>query len=87
MIYLLSDLHGGENAAAISEYLFRYTEGDLLIVLGDVGLFFEDTEENRRFSESLEGVTDTFVYISKIYKRKTQNRVSNKIRQGIDKSI
>ncbi|MBO7763131.1 MAG: metallophosphoesterase, partial [Clostridia bacterium] len=51
MIYLTSDLHGGENTAGLMQYLDAYRTGDLLLILGDVGLSFEDTEENRRFTE------------------------------------
>lgn len=50
MIYFTSDPHG-EMTEAISRYISDYREGDLLIILGDVGLKFEDTEENRRFTE------------------------------------
>lgn len=50
MIYFVSDLHG-EWSAGLSQYLENYREGDLLLILGDVGLSFEDTPENRRFTE------------------------------------
>ena len=51
MIWLLSDLHGGENIRGFREYLAEAKEEDLLILLGDVGLKFADTEENRLFDE------------------------------------
>ena len=50
MIYLLSDLHG-ELYPELLEYAKGAGEGDLLILLGDVGLAFDKSEENRRFTE------------------------------------
>ncbi len=50
MLYLLSDLHGGERLAGLEEYLSHRREGDWLIVLGDTELAFRDTEANRRFT-------------------------------------
>lgn len=51
MIYLLSDLHGGECIGAFTKYLNEADDADLLIILGDIGLKFRDTEENRAFDE------------------------------------
>ena len=51
MIYLLSDQHGGECVGGLKKYYEIATEDDLLIILGDVGLKFTDTEENRAFDE------------------------------------
>ena len=51
MIYLLSDQHGGECVGGLRKYYEIATEDDLLIILGDVGLKFTDTEENRAFDE------------------------------------
>ncbi len=51
MIYLISDLHGKIDFAGIKEYCNVAQKDDLLIILGDVGLEFEDTEENRKFTE------------------------------------
>lgn len=53
MIYFLSDQHGGENLGELQKYLDTGKDGDLLIILGDVGLKFRDTEENRAFDELL----------------------------------
>ncbi len=50
MIYFLSDFHG-EVFPAFKEYIENANENDLLIVLGDVGIEFEDTDENRKFTE------------------------------------
>lgn len=49
MIYFLSDQHGGEQIGQLPEYMESATEEDLLISLGDVGLRFQDTQENREF--------------------------------------
>ena len=51
MIYLISDPHGGESMEGIKGYLERCKDDDLLIILGDLGLNFQKTEENRRFTE------------------------------------
>ena len=51
MIYFLSDQHGGECVGELKKYYEIATENDLLIILGDVGLKFTDTEENRAFDE------------------------------------
>lgn len=50
MIYLISDCHGGENISGIERYLELCTDSDLLIILGDIGLRFGPTEENKRFT-------------------------------------
>ena len=50
MIYLLSDLHG-ELYPELLEYAKGAGEGDLLILLGDIGLAFDKSEENGRFTE------------------------------------
>ena len=51
MVYLISDLHGDKTAKGLQEYLNIATDSDLLIILGDICLQFEDTEENREFTE------------------------------------
>lgn len=51
MIYLISDLHGEIDFSALWEYVDKATKNDLLIILGDVGLNFENTEENKMFTE------------------------------------
>ena len=51
MIYFTSDLHGEWNFKGFQEYLSKAGKDDLLIILGDVGLSFEKTEENREFTE------------------------------------
>lgn len=49
MIYLTSDPHGGDNTRGIRQYLEVGTASDLLIILGDLGLRFQDTKENQAF--------------------------------------
>ncbi|MBQ8003570.1 MAG: metallophosphoesterase, partial [Oscillospiraceae bacterium] len=51
MIYLISDLHGELNFKGLLQYVDIAKEDDLLIILGDVCMKFEDTEENRKFTE------------------------------------
>lgn len=53
MIYFLADQHGGERIGELEKYLRTARADDLLIVLGDLGLCFCDTEENRAFDELL----------------------------------
>ena len=48
MIYFAGDMRA-ENRRAIEEYERIATESDLLIILGDLGIGFEKTEENRNF--------------------------------------
>ena len=51
MIYLLSDLHCGENIKGFFEFLEKSNPEDTLILLGDIGLRFEDTEQCREFEQ------------------------------------
>ena len=53
MIYCLSDPHGGECSGALTKYLEEAGDSDLLIILGDLGLKFRDTEENRAFDDMI----------------------------------
>lgn len=39
------------NFAGLTEYLEKATDDGLLIILGDMGLEFRDTEENKKFTE------------------------------------
>ena len=56
MIYFASDMHA-ECRDALIEYEKVATENDLLIILGDLGLRFRDTEENRAFDEFFYSLT------------------------------
>ncbi len=51
MIYFLSDFHGDPEFKAFDEYLETANDDDLLIVLGDIGIKFEDTPENKDFTK------------------------------------
>ena len=51
MIYLISDLHGNKDFKGLQDYLSIATDNDLLIILGDLCLNFEPTEENKIFTE------------------------------------
>ncbi len=51
MIHLISDLHGGKDIGQFKEYVSTASFDDLLIILGDTELNFQDTEENRCFTE------------------------------------
>ena len=50
MIYFLSDIQGGESTDGLYRYLSFCTDDDLLIILGDLGLDFEDTAACREFT-------------------------------------
>ena len=50
MIYFISDCHA-IRTDGLKNYVESYKPGDLLIVLGDLGIKFEKTEENRKFTE------------------------------------
>ena len=51
MIYLLSDLHG-TLTEGLKKYEALYSEGDLLVILGDVGLSFPEHEDFERFTQA-----------------------------------
>jgi len=51
MIYFLSDLHGDINFCGLSEYLKIAKTDDLLIILGDIGLKFENSQDNKIFTQ------------------------------------
>ena len=51
MIWLIGDFHGGKNIDGLKRYLSFCQKDDLLIVLGDVGLYFDGTAENEAFSK------------------------------------
>lgn len=53
MIYFLADQHGGEKPGDLKKYIDTAADDDLLIILGDIGLAFQDTAENRAFDELL----------------------------------
>ena len=51
MIYFLSDLHGKINHSGIEKYLKIAGNDDLLIILGDLGLWFAEHEDYMEFTE------------------------------------
>ena len=63
MIYLLSDLHGDINFKGLKEYINTATDDDLLIVLGDIGLKFENTEQNRVFDKEFLKINKNIAFI------------------------
>lgn len=74
MIYFLSDPHGDLNFTALDNYLENAKAEDLLIILGDIGLEFEQTKKNKAFTERflnidkkiafLDGNHENFEYIN-----------------------
>lgn len=74
MVYLISDLHGEFDFAGLNRYLEIAGKEDLLIILGDVGLQFEETEENRSFTQKflaidkkvaiIDGNHENFAYLN-----------------------
>lgn len=63
MIYLLSDLHADSDFLALKEYVKVATDDDLLIILGDIGLKFEKTEDNKKFDEFFMGINKNIAFI------------------------
>lgn len=51
MIWLISDIHGGQYIQGLDEYASKCTGNDLLIILGDLELNFRETAENKRFTD------------------------------------
>ncbi len=50
MIYLASDTHGGDSMAGLSDFA-PDKENDLLIFLGDLGIFWDDSPQSKAFDE------------------------------------
>ena len=63
MIYLLSDLHGSMDFDSFKNYLSIATDNDLLIILGDIGLKFEKTEQNKIFDEEFLKIDKKIAFI------------------------
>ncbi len=51
LLYITSDLHAGEYWGALSD--FTGEESDTVILLGDTGVFWDDSEESQAFFETL----------------------------------
>ncbi len=63
MIYFISDIHGGESVSGLEKYISVCNEKDLLIILGDLGINFEKTNENRRFTRYFESLKVNIAFI------------------------
>ena len=63
MIYLISDIHGDVNFKGLQDYLRIATEKDLLIVLGDICVNFENTQENAEFSKFFMSIKKNVAFI------------------------
>ena len=51
MIYLISDLHGGEKTDALEKYLSVCMPADTLLILGDIGINWGHDEGMKSFTE------------------------------------
>ena len=51
MIYCISDIHGNKEFYGLVEYMNCASSDDLLIILGDIGVNFEQSSENKEFTE------------------------------------
>ena len=63
MIYFISDVHEDINFIGLKKYLEIATTNDLLIILGDVGLNFQDTEDNREFTKRFLNIDKNIAFI------------------------
>ena len=63
MIYFISDIHEDINFYGLQEYLKIATDDDLLIILGDVGLNFTDTEQNKTFTQKFLSINKNLAFI------------------------
>ncbi len=93
LIYLLSDLHGDIKFPGLKKYVDIAEEEDLLIILGDVGLNFENTEQNHRFNEYflsikkniafIDGNHDNFEYLNSFPEEEWNGGVVGRITDNI----
>lgn len=93
MIYLISDLHGEENFKGFNDYLEKATKDDLLIILGDVGLNFDNSEKTKKFTEYflsapksvaiLDGNHDNFEYLNSFPFEKWKGGVVSRLTKNI----
>lgn len=63
MIWLTSDLHGGQYMAGLEKYKSVCTANDWLLILGDTELYFRDTEANKRFSSYFESLKCNIAFL------------------------
>lgn len=93
LIYFLSDVHEDINFSGLKKYVEIATDKDLLIILGDVGLNFTNTEENKLFSENflsinkkiafIEGNHENFGYINSFPVVKWNGGLAHKLTDNI----
>ena len=93
MIYLISDLHGDENFKGFNEYLEKATKDDLLIILGDVGLNFDNSEKTKKFTKYflsankrvaiLDGNHDNFEYLNSFPIEKWKGGVVSRLTENV----
>lgn len=93
LIYLISDLHGTMSFPALEKYLELATENDILIILGDVGLNFEETQENREFTRYfmslnkkiafLDGNHENFEYLDSLEKEEWSGGIVGRLSENI----
>lgn len=93
MIYFISDIHADVNFKGLKEYLEIATDNDLLIVLGDVGLKFTDSEECKSFTDwflkidkniaFIEGNHENFAYINSFPKETWNGGKINRLTKNI----
>ena len=63
MIYFMSDFHGSIKFSGLKKYIDTAKDDDLLILLGDIGLHFEDSEDNRIFDEQFLSIKKNIAFI------------------------
>ena len=93
MIYLISDLHACMDFCGLQEYCRIANKEDLLIILGDTGLAFEESEENRIFTEKflsidknialVDGNHDNFVYLNSFPREKWNGGIVSRLTENM----
>ncbi len=93
MIYFLSDLHAVMDFAALKKYLHSASENDLLIILGDIGLEFENTLQNNKFNSEflsankkiafLDGNHENFNYLNSFPQEKWNGGIVGRLTENI----
>ena len=63
MIWLLSDLHGGQDFKGLDQYLSFCKKDDILLILGDLELHFRDTKENADFTTLFESLKCNIAFL------------------------
>ena len=93
MIYLISDLHGCMDFCGLQEYCRSAGKEDLLIILGDVGIAFEESEENRIFTKQflsigkniaiVDGNHENFAYLNGFSREKWKGGIVSRLTENI----